>query len=149
MAAPFNGNIADERQWLFAHLQVAHEQQVAGAVEVVVDGLVVREAQHGAGLGALVTVAEDDGGHLGRARWKGKRQARRRWSSSSQALGAGLGRKVIGVDSMCQRVVCSRALDTASRLLISRRADRPRMGAELELYRLACHTAVEHAPAGA
>lgn len=41
-------------------LQVAHEQQVAATVEVVVDGLVVDGAQHGTRLGALVTGAEDE-----------------------------------------------------------------------------------------
>mmetsp|Transcript_34038 Transcript_34038/g.75462 ORF Transcript_34038/g.75462 Transcript_34038/m.75462 type:complete len:380 (+) Transcript_34038:1188-2327(+) len=44
---------------LHAVLQVAHQQHVASTVEVIMDGLVVDGAKHGAGLGALITVAVD------------------------------------------------------------------------------------------
>mmetsp|Transcript_4969 Transcript_4969/g.9146 ORF Transcript_4969/g.9146 Transcript_4969/m.9146 type:complete len:991 (+) Transcript_4969:388-3360(+) len=42
-------------------LEVAHQEQIARAVKVVVDALVVDHAQHGTRLGALVTVAVDQG----------------------------------------------------------------------------------------
>mmetsp|Transcript_9105 Transcript_9105/g.32761 ORF Transcript_9105/g.32761 Transcript_9105/m.32761 type:complete len:252 (-) Transcript_9105:1202-1957(-) len=41
-------------------LQVGHQEQVPRGVEVVVDGLVVDVAQHGAGLGPLVGVLVDE-----------------------------------------------------------------------------------------
>ena len=83
---------------LHAVLQVAHQQHVPRAVEVVVDALVVDGAQHGARLGALVTHAEDGADQA----LRGGREGGVRLGFGIWGLGAwvwGLGSRGLGLGS--------------------------------------------------